>query len=69
MTDYQVLCPGLNTSPLSHAHPNDFQLSEPLEDGFCERQLPTFFPPAAFSKFDKPFNYLWVLRVHNTIMM
>ncbi len=35
-----------------------YSLTDPLEDGFTDRQLPTFFPPASFSKFDKPFNYL-----------
>ncbi|XP_064395754.1 general transcription factor 3C polypeptide 5-like isoform X2 [Halichondria panicea] len=57
MADYQVLSPGLNGS-VPHTHPADFQLANPLEDGFTDRQLPTFFPPASFSKFDKPFNYL-----------
>lgn len=55
MADYQVLSPGLFND---YAHPNDFQLSETLTEDFSERLLPTFFPPASFTKFDKPFNYL-----------
>ncbi len=74
MADYQVLSPGLNGSvPHTHPTDFQLastslircnicachcSLTEPLEDGFTDRQLPTFFPPASFSKFDKPFNYL-----------
>lgn len=60
MADYQVLPPGFNCSTFQSllTDPNDFQLSESVDDSFVGRQLPTFFPPASFSKFDKPSNYL-----------
>lgn len=35
-------------------------ITEPLDDGFSNRDVPSFLPPSCFSKFDRPNNYVYV---------